>query len=295
MGLSCSDSLRTALDQAFAVAEEPFPDRYAMIAPGADGNCRVLDAEGYCALHRECGEGVQPAVCRLYPRSIKPGEITEAVCSGSCERVIEMLMELPAPLSFVTVELETKSPLPPCEAADERKESRRARCMAILQQPGTPLHERILRIGAFLGITDCVDSTVLFARAQKLFRTFSVISPNLQAPAMAIAQVEDATAFAALTAEAQKKLPRMEQYLENILANHMYYVQFPYAGEGTTPRAAYYGLFAAYAMLLGGGICAAAAARAEDAAVRFVDTVAAILRYVEHTEFYHNAEICLLG
>ena len=81
--------------------------------------------------------------------------------------------------------------------------------------------------------------------------------------------------------------------MENILANHMYFVQFPYAGEGISPAEAWDGLYSVYALLR--IIALYVAETAEDAQIAFVDGMAAALRCAEHSDFYHNAHIVLRG
>ena len=297
MGLSCGAELRRALDEAFAVAGEPSEERYAYIAPDAQGSCRVLDEDGWCRLHRECGEGVQPAVCRLYPRSIKPGEVTEACCSGSCEAVIEALMALDHPLRFVTKELQVSAPRPDCEPADKAKDDRRRHCIALLQQPGEPLAERIRRIGAFLGVREEADDALLLHRALLLLTELGAGSLSLRELAVTVPRKLGAQSgvsgevlarFLEMEAQARRALPESERWLEQSLVNHMYYAQFPYAGDGISPLAAYDGLCGAYVLLR----LLTAFARDE---VSFADLTAAAFRYIEHTDFYRNAHIVLRG
>lgn len=300
MGLRCSPSLRVSLDAAFAVFEEASPGRYAYISPGEDGRCRILDGEGWCSLHRECGEGVQPAVCRLYPRSIKPGEVTEACCSGSCEAVIEGLMH-PRPLSFVRETLSVQSELPPVESPDEKKIERRRRAMELWQESGEPLDDRMAHIGAFLGVRDDTPErdAALLSSAVRIFRVLGSGSPSLAAAAAPILRVLALSGDAEVDIQAlaryreaerctAERLREREQWLSNIVANHMFYMQFPYVGEGASPVSAWDGLYAAYAVLRVSTACAADR-------VAFADTAAAALRCIEHTDFYHNAHIILRG
>ena len=48
--------MRRRIDTAFYISENPTEEEYAYISPSADGNCHMLDADGWCMLHRECGE-----------------------------------------------------------------------------------------------------------------------------------------------------------------------------------------------------------------------------------------------
>ncbi len=288
-GLSCSEELRRALDEAFVPFENPTKERYAYIKPSAEGGgCPIMDERGWCRLHSECGEGVQPSVCRLFPRSIKPGEITEAVCSGACERVIEMLMESEEPLRFVQTELETTS-LPPDAGMDEEQRERRRRCMAIWQDRAISHAERLRRIAGYLGVPHGADAAQTDGHGRLLLEHLGLPSSSLHALAENILAREDTYA----ESTAYRRLPHMDAYLENILANHMYFARFPYVGEGISPAEAWDGLYGVYALLRTVALYAVSAAG--DAEIGFVDGMAAALRCAEHTDFYHNAHIVLRG
>lgn len=293
MGLKCSPSLRNSLNEAFEVAREPSEMKYAYIAPDADGNCRVLDGDGFCALHRECGEDVQPAVCRLYPRSIKPGEITEFCCSGSCEAVIETLMQLSHPLTFVREEMQVHSARPDEDNMDDAKRARREECMRRMQNRALPLQDRITEIGAFLGVQEPIDEERILKSALLLLTELGEKSLSLREYAAQIPQSlgtaeEMLGRFREYESAADGTLPEREVWLEQSLANHMYYAQFPYAGEGVSPLAAWDGLLGTYALLR---LISAFAKDETD----FADRISAAFRYIEHTDFYRNAHIVLRG
>lgn len=297
MGLSCEPTLRVALNEAFAVAKEPREEKYAYITPDAMGNCRLLDGEGLCRLHRECGEHQQPSVCRLYPRSIKPGEITEFCCSGSCEAVIETLMELPHPLTFVREELQISAPRPDEDAMDDAKRRRRMECLCRMQDRRTSLSRRLADIGAYLGVHEEPHEPLLLQRGLLLLTELGAPSLSLRAYAAEIPAAlgmtdtvteEVCRRFADAEAHAAAALPQREIWLEQCLANHMYYMQFPYAGEGVSPQAAWDELAGTYALLR---LISAFARNPVD----FADRVAAAFRYIEHTDFVRNAHIVLRG
>jgi len=289
MQLQCSGELRGILNESFTVFDTPTEARYAFITATEGGKCRIMDREGWCSLHKECGESVQPAVCRLFPRSVKPGDVTEAVCSGACERVIEMLMETDGPLRFVTETLEV-SAAPPDAGMDEEQRSRRRRCMEIWQEAGVPHTERLSRIGACIGEPYRADAAELYAHGLLLLRELGLHSGSLHALAERITAWE---APADAESRAKERLPGMERYLENILANHMYFVQFPYAGDGIPPTEAWDGLYGVYALLH--AVAVHAACTGENPEIAFADGIAAALRCAEHTDFYHNAHIVLRG
>ena len=284
--LECSPSLRTALDHAF----ERFPDaeeeRFAFIAPDGAGNCRLLDADGWCSLQRACGERVQPAVCRLYPRSVKPGDTVEASCSGSCERTVELLMT-GEPLTFAVTELDVRTPVPPYKAEDAETAALRRRCLALWQDDGS-WHERLAAIADALGIPAPAPVTPDAARA--LLTRISSVSVSLRETGAA-AQRKFSASAAVRTAQVRlgTVLPLWERYFSNVMANHMFFVQFPAVGGALAHADAYAGFAAACAVVR---LCilseAADAPDTDTAAIRFADAAAAALRYIEHTDFYRN-------
>ena len=293
LGIECSPELRRRIDTAFYISENPTEEEYAYISPSADGNCHMLDDDGWCMLHKECGEGVQPAVCRLYPRAIRPGDPAEAVCSGSCEKTIEMLMEEPYPLPFTVTELQTKS-APPAGADPERFDLRR-RCVEVWQSEGDT-QTRFLALAQLLGVAEdgfSVHSVSEFLTyARELLEFFArgditlcdITEEALERFSMTDG-VTDASVDAYREAEARlsKALPDLEKYYGNIMANHMFYASFPYATEGGSFCDAYRALAAVYVILRFLCTCAAFGENVRD---RFADIAATAMRYMEHTEFY---------
>lgn len=285
--LECPPALRTALDQAF----ERFPgadeERFAYIAPNGAGNCRLLDADGWCSLQRACGEGVQPAVCRLYPRSIKPGDPVEASCSGSCERTVELLMTDEA-FSITETALETRAAVPPYRPEEARTAALRQRCLALWLGAGA-WEERLAAIAGALGLSE--DGLVPLEAACALLARLSGASVSLRDVGAAAARRFSGAPGAAAEAAARltARLPAWERYFTNVMANHLFFVQFPAVGGAIAPPDAYAGLAAACAVVRLCVLGAAADARdGEEARIRFADAAAAALRYVEHTDFYTN-------
>ena len=91
--MECSEELNRRVQGAFVMPDFVSDDIYRYVSFNWLGNCPIQD-KGLCALHREKGEGYLPKICRLYPRSLKQINDTLFVsCSGSCEKVAEILYE----------------------------------------------------------------------------------------------------------------------------------------------------------------------------------------------------------
>lgn len=300
LGLSCSPDLRNRMDITLRVMDSPTLEEYAYISPSQNGNCHLLDENGLCMLHAECGEKSQPAVCRLYPRSIKPGDITEAVCSGSCEKTVEMLMESARPLPFITVEKEVVSDIPPHPPVDPERTARRFRCLEAWQG-ATDIRAGFSALSRELGTdgTASITDTAEYLRyACMLTRIVANISTSLsdicedafEALSLSLDDeaIPDGTTdtYLRLEKEFSELLPDAERYFFNLMTNHMFFVQFPYAESLSDPVTAFDALCAVYLLLRFLCVCAI---RQTNAKERFADIASAVFRYVEHTDFYHNA------
>ena len=293
LGQSCSDALRRRMDVAFYPVDHPDAEEYAYISPDRDGCCSLRDPDGLCALQRECGEDVLPAVCRLYPRSIKPGAVTEASCSGSCERTVELLMEEPFPLPFVTTELETRAAIPADAPADAATQRKMRDALAVFQS-GANAHDGFLRLANALGVPlpAAWGMAPYLREARQLLLHFGVHSVTLcdesEAALDKLALRDGVTdvsiaRYAEAEARLRADLPEAERWFANILANHLFYERFPAPAPAVSPRDALYALGAVYILLRFFCVVFHDPARAR---ARFADEAAAVLRFVEHTDFY---------
>lgn len=296
LGIDCSPELRRRIDVAFRISEHPTEEEYVYIAPSSDGNCRMMDENHLCMIHRECGEEFQPAVCRLYPRAIKTENPAAAVCSGSCEKVIEMLMEEPYPLPFTIRSLHTTSAAPADIATDSF--TMRRRCMDLWQEDGSD-RERFEALAALLGGTDDgfrVDSTVGFLTyARDLLEFFArgditlcdIADEALERFRMTEGVSEASVkAFTEANARLAEAIPHLEHHYGNIMANHMLYASFPYVTDTDNYPGAFRGFAAVYVLLRFLCACAVFGDNVRDS---FVDITATVMRYVEHTDFYGHA------
>ena len=121
-------------------------------------------------------------------------------------------------------------------------------------------------------------------------RELGRLSPSLRPLAEAALEIMDAGEWPAAEARAAARMPLLERHLEQVMANHMFYEQFPQTE--IAPRDAYHGLYAAYAMTRAAAV-AALTVRTDDADVIFADAAAAAMRYIEHTDFYRNAAVVM--
>ncbi len=293
-GLDCSAALRSRMDDGFTLSDTPTADAYAYIHHGADGRCPMLDEAGLCIIHAECGEEVQPAVCRRYPRAVRPGHPAEMVCAGSCEATVELLMDEPTPLPFTEVTGEISGSMPAHEVEHEEDRVLRARCIAILQNSGSPLEKRIGELCTMLGtpISALTDEAQL-AAVRALLLAFGRPGNSLSALAaetmsdfaLTDGVTEDSIArYRAARTRFAALFPEAGGWYENLLVNHLFFMRFP---QRDLSRAEAALAFAeTCAILQAVTVCHAGRVGTREA---FADAAAAVFRRIEHSSFYELA------
>ena len=262
--LDCPSELRYILDCALAVVDDPCPERYAMMKPSYTGKCRLINEEGLCSLQLACGEGVLPAVCRMYPRSLTE---KHAGCSASCECVVEMLMR-DAPLSF-------SEPLPEPMAG----------CVKALQNREKPLKERILSL-----LPDVFghDYTYFY------FGLLAMYTGIMAEASERFAETVDKDFYEygrdkdgeerlyKDIAEFDNRFPEADKWFENLIINRMLITDFP----GDDIKTALCGIVCEYALVR----FESAACATEE---QFADKIAALYRYIGHTNFNKNSRAAI--
>lgn len=312
IGLDCSPRLHARLECAFHQPDTPSPERYALISPDWRGDCPMHDEDGLCMLHRECGEDVLPAVCRMYPRSVREENgVIKCVCSASCEAVTELLMDEEAPLSFRADQTRDE---PSLRVESDRRllELTRA-CLTLLQGRTRPLPARIGSIGALLAAFEesgACDSAAALSAAQpaawpveralpaavRLLRRLAQNSPSLERFGAAMLErydPDDSQLFALYRRDAaafERAFPDWPRWFENLLANHIFYEDFPFTDKRLTPSGEYTGLVGVYAAMRVMSVGCTAERAERDA---LIDALSGLFRCIEHAAFYLNADYLL--
>ena len=286
IGRECSEELHRRLESAFVTPEYPSPEKFRQIAPNWQGLCPMHGEDGLCMLHCECGADALPEICRVYPRSLKrEGQLNQACCSCSCEAVIELLMQ-ENQLHFRMAEMNIQP-----EYTEKRPQEMMktcAECMWMLQNRDIPLAERIAGICAQLGAekTKCGEAEAL-EKLMGVLETLAGDSASIGRFGKAALQrygAGDVQKYRADIAAFEARFPLWERWLENVLANHFIYADFPCVDDRISEAQACGGLCLAYALLR--VMCAPCASQQE-----VVDTIAGAFRLVEHSAFYYNARI----
>ncbi len=310
IGLDCSPMLRDRLDRAFCLFERPEPGRYAFISPGYDGRCRILGEDGYCLMQRECGEGVLPEVCRFYPRAVKHGRDGEknfAVFSAGCENTVELLMntdrldfseerivipgdDIPADAGYVLTGDAKAAMYAAVACAQDRNLSFAGR-MKALCCPGSD---------------STADRIAVFAALIRFISRLACSSHNIHdfgLEALACFGIDiddpDSADFAAVYGRyveavgyARSRVEHIDRNFENLLVNHICYTLFPFIDgvDRSDCSSALCALFAMLDIICFGWIYSH---RDDDISVAFADSVSAVFRMAEHSDYYRTAALLL--
>ncbi|MBQ2765420.1 MAG: flagellin lysine-N-methylase [Clostridia bacterium] len=286
IGADYSPELRRRLDIAFrpATNPSPTPERYAMISYNWLGRCPIQTDDGYCALHRECGEGAIPEICRRYPRCIRTVPIHECCTSTSCEYTLELLYRDDEPVRFVSTEMEMFDEIFDAPAAAqmdiEEYKSIREKTFEILSDRSYNIDERINNLASEFGVTlphrvmPHGDAALLFEKLLKSSNALAEIADDI------LAYYADDFETPRFTLESIEK---MDIYLEKMLVNHVFYKAFPRSFANstmlqeisslTTVRALHRYVTEAYIGVHGWSID------------NFVDVTAQLFRMIEHSRF----------
>ena len=236
----------------------------------------------------------------------KEGELYEALCSNSCEAVVELLMR-PEQLQLRFVEMDAESSIQ--AQADGEMLNLGKKTVELLQESDGSLRERIGKIcGAIAGEMGYAQEEASLAEGLRaLTGALAALSEDSEAlrrfAAEAIARygAENPDAAENFSADArwfEERFPGWERWYENILANHLVYMNLPWVDERLKPEQVRSGLCMTYAAMRAmGTACTLERGSRDDLA----DALAGLFRLVEHRPFYYNAYVlvkepaCLLA
>ncbi len=321
LGVECSPELRRRLDCSLHLAPHPTEDAYAQILPRYDGQCPLHLPDGRCSLHAECGDHALAAVCRLYPRGVRNGENRECSCANSCEKVLELLLAHPAPLTFTRITKDFGLPdAPPRQHffhTAGREQEIRLWLISMLQRREYPLPQRMLLLGQALHamnaaladkddaqVDDLLSGRIVIPAPEVPVPNHEKLSTGLQTVERMLsildrssvsirAYGEEALAFfgdgtdayakyQAATARFAAVIPQWEIWFEHMLVNHLFFVQFPFQDRPVSLKDEYITLVAVYTLLR----CLLVGCLAEHGDIlHAVDVATAAFRLVDHTEF----------
>ena len=290
IGLECGEELHHRLECAFRTPPYPTPQRYRLISPNWLGRCPLQQEDGLCALQCACGEAVLPEVCRVYPRSFKrEGKNLQACCSGSCEAVIEMLMQ-EEQLSFKLVEMDARVEIG--EDAGENIAGLIRQCVETLQNRARPLQLRIESICAAL------DAGEAFLQGEEGFGLLTEVlaemcseSRNLSVYGEPVLDRYAGGAWEEYCADLrdfEAHWPGWQRIFENVLVNHIVSADFPQTDSRLSMQDSCAGLCLLFSLMR--VLCAGHMA-VHSGAEALADVISGLFHPVEHGAFYFNARV----
>lgn len=285
-GTEGSPELRRRLDVAFKPASNPAPtpERFAMISYNWLGKCPIQTDEGLCLLHRECGEGAIPEICRRYPRCIRTAPIHECCTSTSCEYTLELLYRDDEPVCFVSCEIEVfdeEFDTPAAASLDAWEYTAvREKAFAILSDRSLGINARIEALAsAFVVILPYF--VMSRENAAELFEKLARSSAALSEMTDTVSEYySDESELLRFVLESEAK---MDIYLEKMLVNHVFYKAFPRSFEGSTMRDEIAALVAVRG--LHRYVTEAYIGANGWSVDNFVDVTAKLFRMIEHSRF----------
>jgi len=304
LGMRCTSKLRTKIDRALIINAVPSSECYAQISTDWHGLCKLHLEDGMCALQVEQGESQLPDVCRFYPRNAKQqSDSYECSCSNSCEKVVELLMDLKGTLGFEENDL-LFSPEFKLNISSLRYESCKESVLMI-QNRSLTLSERFFSLGNYLKCPD-LNSTkpnnfYLTFQLMHLFDQYyesnrSINEYCVESQCYFCIKDKDKLSSHDLILMTEKYnaaeshlefiLPNLPQVLEQLLVNHMFYINFPYTEGQEKDSDAFLSLVILYAFLRM-NILGYMSDKSDPADL--VNCLAAMFRMIEHSNFNYVA------
>lgn len=324
IGLNCTKALRKKLDVAFLIKDRPSAESYAEINHNFDELCPILCSDGLCFLHKECGEKALPAVCRYYPRAAHLKYANECSCTGSCERVLEMLFEKKDKLTFEEKQLSFDYDEPKIKTDTVKSQYYRALrniSFCILQNRDRKLNERLYVLGLFLEEADKTSIGIFVENSNLIKDKYNNIQiesdvflgiPSVLDMQRKIADFyeenslsleeyreeienhfdyrDNENVYNKAKEEFTNNFPDWEVKFENVLINHLFYEQFPFEDGNIKIFEAYRALCAVYAFLR---YVAVMYTLNKKTLFDLIDIIGAALRVVEHSSFYKDVSLLL--
>ena len=321
LSVECSPDLRRKLDCAMHISDHPSPEAYAQISPRYDGQCPMRLDDGRCALHAELGDGVLAAVCRLYPRGVRTGEVYECSCANSCEAVIELLFGRQEKIRFVSLPMVFDVPETPARQFHfenaGREQEIRLWLISHIQNRKYPLPQRLVLLGESLEVLSLALTTGNHQRVDDLLsgkETLPIpeaitvehdhLCFGLQVANRMLEIMDERSnsirvygeralqyfgegeseyrRYVVANSHLSEMIPQWETWFEHMLVNHMFFVQFPFQDRPVDLRDEFIALCAVYILLR--FLCVGCMADQIDAA-KAIDVAAAAFRLIDHTDF----------
>ena len=280
--MECGEQLNHRIQSAFQMPAFVNEEVYRYIAFNWMGNCPIQE-EGFCLLHKEKGEVYLPKVCRLYPRSLKKiNDQYYACCSGSCEKVIELLYDVKK-FEMIPFVMDEENQLVFNKSEEEMGQIEIIR--GILRDEKKALKEKLYGICEIFGAQKQEDEDPL-GKILSLLKIFENSDEDLKEIIEEVVARYKTNPF--LYKKDVKKFEEDEKawmgFFERMIENSLLYENNPLFSDKENARP-YNGLCLCYGMLR--VLCVGDHVYHPEREA-LIDVCAAVFRLVEHTPFYVN-------
>ena len=292
LSLDCSDELRHKINCALCIKNGGNENEYACLTPSWLGTCHLQREDGLCAVHAECGEGHLPNVCRLYPRCVRGTEVLRFCCSSSCEKTVELFMDMKDPMGFETVELESDVYIDDGMTKDEF--DKQMEYIKILQNRDISMENRLFELYKYMfgrqihtGVAERIHAlTVILDYYENHSDSIGAVCKKYET-LRGQGRVEEAINALDIT------YPDFEILAEHLLVNHVFYSAFPKGEPRIDAKKAFLALCVVYSLTK---LFAAVSIFEEDPAdikVLMCDAISEFYRLCEHSSFAYNSIVLL--
>lgn len=143
-------------------------EKYAYFTT-AHQTCAMLNADGLCALQAECGAGVLPNTCKIFPRLLIAADTTLfRSCTAGCPEIMKELVLRGNVLTFTLYEEKIINKLRILERINNDLHPQTGHylqilevCIDLLQNRTVSLRERIMRLGMAMRALDALEQDEL--------------------------------------------------------------------------------------------------------------------------------------
>ena len=289
--MECSDDLNRRIQSTFVIPETVSEERYRYISFNWLGCCPIQDKK-FCSLQREKGESYLPAVCKLFPRSLKNiNGVNVACCSASCERTVEMLFECDE-LNIQKITINEKPRI--TYDISEEDVIQLKRFNNIIKDRSTSLTQSISDICKIINREEFEKD---FARDEdgietgiRLLKRLAGENDRLEQLACRLEDryLNDHEQFVYDRKVFETRYPKWMSFLERLINNSMIYECFPFIDKRADKTRVYKGLCFCYGLLRLVCICVGSESTSKE---DMIDAVSLLFHLIDHTSFYYNVSI----
>jgi hypothetical protein len=302
LNLECDPSFQAKVSRSVRLSLTPTPEAYAEFAQTYEGRCPLLLEDGWCALHKQCGEAALPTVCRQYPRIYRSRFGPEASLANSCERTLELLFENDRPLTFHLEWMDGNdfsignAVLTPSEDPVRQ----RAEALNHLSDRSLSFSKRLASLSVCRAsnsvestrndasdvVSSAFDLSKVLETIRHLLLRFSESSRQLEElVGETVWQFDDSTAehhYALAEAHLDAILPNHGIWFEKMIVHHLFSRGYPFLEDLKDPKDAEIALIGTHAFLR---YFALSVMSIKQTMNDFVDLMARLFRIIAHSRF----------